>query len=205
MTRLSLGEAMRLAEQEPLDPRTRSRMRENLIRETEILLKPQPSRPRFVLWGALAAACLVVGLAFVFGGKPRALQEEIAAHHDKMVATGPGELQVRGDEADLADYFQKSLGFRPVFPARKSPEVTIVGGRVCSIQGQAVAYAVYQWRGHLISYFGQHPDAPHSVGESGGQGGACTIVPIHAPSGDACVAADLPRDDLDKIFDWRAL
>lgn len=38
-----------------------------------------------------------------------------------------------------------------------------------------------------------------------GRHDGCTIVPLHSPKGYAYIVADLPRENLDEISDWKTL
>lgn len=159
-------------------------------------------------FSGLAAAAIVALLLFAYApqgedASPTGLVPGVIAQHHGLLAKGPVDLAVAGNESEIGDYFQQTLGFRPVFPKVQNSEVELLGARTCSLGGAAASYVVYRWRDTLITCLMTHPEADsnfsgHDEPYSSPQ--EPTVLPLETSSGRLFLAADLPADQLRELF-----
>lgn len=207
---ISIREALTMIDPPQLDHRNRTRLRERLILEAGALGGRRMKRR----WMIVAASGLVASLVamIVMLSTPESqspLIAEVARHHEKLLTSGPSELRAVGDEDEMADYFEKAIGFRPELPRRKCPDLTIMGGKVCSLGGEAVAYIVYQCNGEMITYIARHPATrDRTVAFATTVNRGYTIIPIGSknrtgddPLVQGFLAAKMPELNLNNLFD----
>ena len=89
--------------------------------------------PPGVEWAELADVPLKELQAFIDGGRP------------VDVATG--------DPARVRDWLAQRVDFAPPPLSRGSPQIELIGGRLCLFAGRRVASYMYRVRGHLLSIY----------------------------------------------------
>lgn len=119
-----------------------------------------------------AAAAMFLGAIISVGDSSSALTEKLVADHLEYSQKTTAAEVASPDAAEVKRYFQGRVPFAPAVPVL--PHSTLIGGRLCSIDGRAVELLFYEMNGdpegrRLSLYVSNATDKPNGCDAFAGQ------------------------------------
>lgn len=113
------------------------------------------SLQRKVVWVPVTATILLVLILGPWTSETGLMANMVEAmeRHQSYVV-GDYKIDIVSDNPrQLRKWFAQELSFIPEIPTFKNPELNLIGGRICYLDGQKVAVVIYSCQGQVVSLF----------------------------------------------------